>query len=135
MVAQRISLSDGFEDLLGTLRGAAGDYPSEAEMRATSGESRGVAQNYDAGLKQSGQLIFQKIEALDKQLQKAEQKMRQSIAEQKNTESQAADTLRKLLADLEGVRGDVTGETPVLAKAANKPPTPKNTDFGKPGSH
>ncbi|GAA1776262.1 hypothetical protein [Leucobacter iarius] len=134
MGAKRISLSDGFEDLLGTLRGATGDYPSETEMSVVSGEGAGVADLYKKALRTSGGEIFKQIKLLDERLQEAEQKMRQSIAEQKNTESQAADTLRRLLADLEGVRGDVVGEAPVPAKSANKSPAPKNTDFGKPGS-
>ncbi len=110
MGAKRISLSDGFEDLLGTLRGAAGDYPSEAEMSAASGEGAGTAKPYRRALERSGSQVFTAVKKLDQRLQEAEQKMRESIAEQRNTESQAADTLRKLLADLEGVHADVVGE-------------------------
>lgn len=135
MVAKRISLSAGFEDLLGTLRGAAGDLPSEGEMAAASGETRGIAYDYGFGLRTSGSRISGKIQQLERRLQDAEEKIRKSILEQRATESEAAEALRKLLADLEGVRTEVTGEDPALAKSVNKPSASERPGLGKPGSH
>ncbi len=124
MGAKRISLSAGFEDLLGTLRGSTGELPSEGEMRSVSGDDRGSAASYYDALLRSGSDISKQIRALDRQLQAAEENMRDSIAQQRATEAQAAETLRKILTDLEGVRTEVAGDSaspsPDLAKSAAK---------------
>lgn len=121
MVAQRISLSDGFEDLLGTLRGAAGDLPSEGEMSASSGADTGAAGAYGRGLGRSGRRISEQIKQLERRLQEADQKIRESISEQRATEAHAADTLRALLADLEGVTNDVSGKKAQAHPNVEKP--------------
>ncbi|WP_156174886.1 MULTISPECIES: hypothetical protein [unclassified Leucobacter] len=135
MGAKRISLSAGFEDLLGTLRGSTGELPSEGEMAAVSGETRGVAYDYGFGLKASGSRISAKIQQLERRLQDAEEKIRTSISEQRATEAEATEALRKLLADLEGVRTEVTGEGPAPAQSVDKPSNSERPGLGKPGSH
>ncbi|MFD5599111.1 hypothetical protein ACFWHR_03540 [Leucobacter sp. NPDC058333] len=112
MSGKRISLVDGFEDLLGTLRALSGEYPSRGEMRSVSGRAEGVSETYYSAMITIGEQVFNGVKSLDDRLQKIEEAMTAAVREQKEVDAVAAETLNSLLADLESMRGEDENSAP-----------------------
>ncbi|MGW9019973.1 hypothetical protein ACWGOE_00650 [Leucobacter chromiiresistens] len=110
MSEKRISLADGFEDLLGTLRGLAGECPSAGEMTRVDGSESGLGVDFYRALVRSGRTILSNISELDQKLELVEKNMSEAIADYRETDASIAEDVKRILAELEGVRVDVTGE-------------------------
>ncbi|KTR83712.1 hypothetical protein [Leucobacter chromiiresistens] len=129
MSEKRISLADGFEDLLGTLRGLAGECPSAGEMTRVDGSESGLGRRFYRGLIQSGEAIAEKIAKLDAQLAEVQSNMTAAIADQRETDAAIAEDLQRMLADLEGMHTDVSGEGTAAPGKAAPGETPKSRKY------
>lgn len=106
MSEKRISLADGFEDLLGTLRGLAGEYPGRSDMQSASGTKEAGGATYITAMVSAGEAVHQSVRGLTSRLEKIEVTMTQAVREQREVDEAAADQLQALLLELESLRGD-----------------------------
>lgn len=109
MSGKQIGLAAGFEEVLGVLRGAAGDLPTEGEMQDVDGLSTSIAQQFYSQLVLGGEKIYRKIVETSENLQSIEQAMTQAIQDHRETDAAITDELRVLLADLDGIQQELVG--------------------------
>lgn len=109
MSGKKISLVEGFDDLLGELRGASGELPTEGEMSTASGLKQRLAEAYFSELVQSGSRIYRLFDEVDASIRKIEQNISLAVNEQRAVDDEAVQTLKALLRDLDSVKDDFTG--------------------------
>ena len=111
MSEKRISLSDGFEELVTTLRGLSGTCPSEAELRVASGPDTEACKPYMRTMEEVGGILSDLILELDGDLEAIESNISLAVDEQKAVDESSASDLQRILAQLEGMTADVSSET------------------------
>ncbi len=126
----KISMVDGLTEIIThTLPrnlGQAGLVPTRAEMAETQGEGTGPLYNYHAALNQLGQHTAELASEFSTTVHGIQVWMVEAIADLERTDLEAAETLRKLQADIEGYEQGLRSSSASSPPSAAKVSTPSS---------
>lgn len=125
----RISFSSDLGEVLSRFAGQLGNIPTRAEMTQTRGEATGPLYEYHLSLNGYGQYAAEQAGNFLATVHSMQSWMAEAIADLERTDLEAAETLRKLQADIEGYQQDWRGTTSQVS-ASGRSATPTVPDGG-----